>query len=648
MQIRDIIIDGFGCFADKHITGLKAGINVIYGDNESGKTTLLEFVRRILFGFPTGREAKNPYPALKGGAYGGKLICELSDGKPLIIARTKGSRGVKLTIRANNANEWDDQKKLGEFLGHASETLYENVYAFTLDELQDVASLKEDEVQNRIYGAGLGNLPLTKIEKEFDDQYGDIFKPTGSKQKIRELQKEIKSFQIEVREVQKGLKRYDERVKTLEKLKAEKTRVDAQFKKKEEVKGMLGKRRDLYGDYVELVGIEEDLAGMEMVGDEFPENGMSSLSALKGEVKNIEDRLAEETGDYENISRQLKDIHLNEELLGYAAEVASLQQSIRQVEEALRDQIAEEENKARLDQQIRVNLERIGGGWDEEAVRRFTLTSMEEDKMQSLRQVINSAKENVNNARAKLEMYRERRAEEMAKGFQAPKILQWGSVGLAVLGFAGFFYGMSAQDFVLEIIFALIIFLGVIFSILVFKGKGRKDKGDPAEVAYSEKLKKAETELADSWKAWRDWMRSKNLDGGLRPEAIDKVLRNIQKVQTDLKEKKNLEQRLALMQRTVASAEKTVDRVKPSVKHLNLAQDVVANIKVIQHCFEEARKNAEEKAHLQKQAANHKSKKEQLENQLEKKKIEVREFLQVAGAVDENDFLRKNETIIRR
>jgi uncharacterized protein YhaN len=52
MQLREIHIDGFGIFANKRITGLAPGINIIYGKNEFGKTTLLEFIGGFFSGSP--------------------------------------------------------------------------------------------------------------------------------------------------------------------------------------------------------------------------------------------------------------------------------------------------------------------------------------------------------------------------------------------------------------------------------------------------------------------------------------------------------------------------------------------------------------------------------------------------------------------
>lgn len=54
MQIRELYLKHFGKFSDKQIE-LSAGINVLYGENESGKSTVYEFIRGMLFGMERGR-----------------------------------------------------------------------------------------------------------------------------------------------------------------------------------------------------------------------------------------------------------------------------------------------------------------------------------------------------------------------------------------------------------------------------------------------------------------------------------------------------------------------------------------------------------------------------------------------------------------
>ena len=51
MDIERLEIGRFGCLRDVRVDGLGPGVHVFHGTNETGKTTLLEFVRGMLFGF---------------------------------------------------------------------------------------------------------------------------------------------------------------------------------------------------------------------------------------------------------------------------------------------------------------------------------------------------------------------------------------------------------------------------------------------------------------------------------------------------------------------------------------------------------------------------------------------------------------------
>ena len=176
MQLREIHIDGFGIFSNKRITGLTPGINIIYGKNEFGKTTLLEFIRRILFGFPTKKEKTNLYTPVSGGSLGGSLKVVLQNSEDLIISRSPGAHGGN--VRVSTPSEvLQGQTVLNHLLGSASKDIYRNIYAFTIDELHDFNTLNSEEVKSRIYGAGLGlgNISLKDIEKEIESYCTQIF-----------------------------------------------------------------------------------------------------------------------------------------------------------------------------------------------------------------------------------------------------------------------------------------------------------------------------------------------------------------------------------------------------------------------------------------------------------------------------------------
>ena len=70
MKIREIYIDGFGQFAGRKFGPLDRPVTVFFGPNEAGKSTLLAFIRTVLFGF---RPRKSNYPPLAGGRHGGRV-----------------------------------------------------------------------------------------------------------------------------------------------------------------------------------------------------------------------------------------------------------------------------------------------------------------------------------------------------------------------------------------------------------------------------------------------------------------------------------------------------------------------------------------------------------------------------------------------
>ncbi|MGP8065865.1 MAG: ATP-binding protein, partial [Acidimicrobiales bacterium] len=71
MKLTGIHVDGYGTLADLDLDGIAPSLTVVYGLNEAGKSTLLDFVRAVLFGFPDRRSRQNARPPLRGGRHGG-------------------------------------------------------------------------------------------------------------------------------------------------------------------------------------------------------------------------------------------------------------------------------------------------------------------------------------------------------------------------------------------------------------------------------------------------------------------------------------------------------------------------------------------------------------------------------------------------
>ena len=129
MRITGLHIDGFGRFTDRSFGPLERPVTVFYGPNEAGKSTLLEFIRRVLFGFPDGRSRGNPYPPLSGGRHGGRVTIATDAGELITIQRTQG-RGVgPVTLGSSVSGEAIPSEELPRLLGNHSRSVFEGIFA---------------------------------------------------------------------------------------------------------------------------------------------------------------------------------------------------------------------------------------------------------------------------------------------------------------------------------------------------------------------------------------------------------------------------------------------------------------------------------------------------------------------------------------
>ena len=102
MRIETIHIDGFGVWNDKTWGPLNPGLNVFHGPNETGKSTLMAYIRAMFFGFEK-RGTPKRYEPLKGGSHGGHLDLVVGD-TPIRLERKPGRhvRGI-VSVYAGDA-----------------------------------------------------------------------------------------------------------------------------------------------------------------------------------------------------------------------------------------------------------------------------------------------------------------------------------------------------------------------------------------------------------------------------------------------------------------------------------------------------------------------------------------------------------------
>lgn len=91
MKINNLKINGFGKLVDKKIE-LDDKINVIYGKNETGKSTLMNFIKSIFYGVDKSKSGKpisdfDKFEPWKTREYSGKISYELDNGESYDVFR---------------------------------------------------------------------------------------------------------------------------------------------------------------------------------------------------------------------------------------------------------------------------------------------------------------------------------------------------------------------------------------------------------------------------------------------------------------------------------------------------------------------------------------------------------------------------------
>ena len=59
IHIKEVVIENYKCFKGRFNLKLNKGLNILVGDNETGKSTILEAIHLALTGLLNGRYLKN-------------------------------------------------------------------------------------------------------------------------------------------------------------------------------------------------------------------------------------------------------------------------------------------------------------------------------------------------------------------------------------------------------------------------------------------------------------------------------------------------------------------------------------------------------------------------------------------------------------
>ena len=188
MRILSAHIDGFGVWSGLKLESLHDRIAVFYGPNEAGKTTLLEFVRTVLYGFSRDR-TRRYLPPVRGGQPGGSLQV-LGPGGRFTVSRHRSLHTDDESLRILSSDgALQADYLLGGLLGGIDEATFKNVFALGLGEMQELGTLSDSAAAEFLYqlSTGLNGVTLAEVLRELAVSRERIVSADSSNCKLGEL-----------------------------------------------------------------------------------------------------------------------------------------------------------------------------------------------------------------------------------------------------------------------------------------------------------------------------------------------------------------------------------------------------------------------------------------------------------------------------
>lgn len=381
MIFEHLHLAGFGIFHAAELGPLGPGLNILEGPNEAGKSTTVEFIRSLLYGFQTGRGARKFEP-LRGGQHGGWALARDRHGRQLRIERKPGGAAGTAEVTLVGQNE-----RLGlEALLHGSDRqLFSSVFAFSLQEMVGLEALQAEGVRSRIYaaatGTGAGSLlkALTATEQRADA----LYRPRASLPRLNTAIRERDSLRGELDRLRAELDLFN-RLEG-ERRSLEQALTEGHQTEREAERRLLHSRAcaAVWEPWVELAEARVALCRLAEVGS-FPEEGVSRLEHLLQERREREARRTELRQERERLRERADACRPDDALLRARSSVREAVEALGEYEAGLRDLPLREAERDQRSAQVAEALARLGPAWDEARLAAFDLSIPREDEVRAL------------------------------------------------------------------------------------------------------------------------------------------------------------------------------------------------------------------------------------------------------------------------
>ena len=203
MRLSKIEIIHFGKLNDLTIS-LDKNLDVFLGNNEAGKSTIVAFIKQVLFGFhlksKKSKFFEDYFPLNHVSPMGGSLFFQDENQEYVLkrlYAKGDSKKGV-LTVTLNGREV--PATVFYDHLKNIEDSFYTDSFIFNQDLLAEIVGLTEEELVERIYFLGASQSgKLLELRDKYATEASNLFKPTGKRPIINQILSQIKDQEEKVK-----------------------------------------------------------------------------------------------------------------------------------------------------------------------------------------------------------------------------------------------------------------------------------------------------------------------------------------------------------------------------------------------------------------------------------------------------------------
>ena len=313
MKINKIKINSYGKLKNKEIN-LESNLNIIYGKNESGKSTLLKFILNIFYGASRNKKGRDisdfeKYKPWDSEEYSGKLTYELDNRNKYEIYREFNKKNPNIFNETGEdiVKEFNIDKNKGSEFFYEQTQISEDMFLATSVAMQQEVKIGKNEQNiliqkiSNLLETGEDNISYKKAVDKLNKMQLDKIGTERSREKpINIIKKNIYNIEEKINE----LKKYENIQYEIE-------------DEKNSLKNNL-KEKEIKNELLKEIKINNEKNNLEnekiKIKEKIVEENKNKINIIKNNLEKINNKIIEEKKYQNNIDGKYEKNKLNKKL----------------------------------------------------------------------------------------------------------------------------------------------------------------------------------------------------------------------------------------------------------------------------------------------------------------------------------------------